>query len=106
MSDWVDVAPADAVKPGEWRVIDVEGVLVAVFNLEGEFYAIEDICSHDGGTLTGGDIEGDEIICPRHRARFNIKTGDVLSAPAYEPIDTFPVRIENGVVQVRDDRWD
>jgi len=56
--------------------------------------------------LTGGSIEGSEIVCPRHGARFCIKTGAALTAPAYEATATFPVRIENGVVEVRDDRWD
>jgi 3-phenylpropionate/trans-cinnamate dioxygenase ferredoxin subunit len=56
--------------------------------------------------LTGGSVEGDEIVCPRHGARFSIRTGEALSAPAYEPTETFPVRIDDGEVQVRDDRWD
>jgi 3-phenylpropionate/trans-cinnamate dioxygenase ferredoxin subunit len=70
------------------------------------FYAIEDVCTHDGGMLTGGCIEGDQIVCPRHGARFSIRTGDALTAPAYEPTAIFSTRIENGIVQVRDDRWD
>ena len=56
--------------------------------------------------LTGGTVEGDQIVCPRHGARFCIRTGAALCAPAYEPTDTFPVRVENGEIQVRDDRWD
>ncbi|MDQ3796808.1 MAG: non-heme iron oxygenase ferredoxin subunit [Pseudomonadota bacterium] len=106
MSDWVDVAPADELQPGDFRIVDIDDVEIAVINCAGRFYAIEDVCTHDGGELTGGEIESCEIECPRHGARFNIKTGEVLSAPAYEPIATFPVRIEGGIVQVRDDRWD
>jgi 3-phenylpropionate/trans-cinnamate dioxygenase ferredoxin component len=106
MSDWVDVAPADELRPGDFRIVDIDDVEIAVINCDGRFYAIEDVCTHDGGELTGGEIEGCEIECPRHGARFNIKTGEALSAPAYEPIAIFPVRIEGGVVQVRDDRWD
>jgi 3-phenylpropionate/trans-cinnamate dioxygenase ferredoxin component len=106
MSDWVDVAPASEFTPGTWRSVDVDGTLVAVFNLDGAFYAIEDVCTHDGGILTGGSIEGDQIICPRHGARFSIKTGAVLGPPAYEDVGTFPVRVEAGRVQVRDVRWD
>src|ERR671926_430858 len=105
MSDWVTVAPVEELTPGERRIVDVDGVQIVVFNLDGEYYAIEDVCTHDGGQLTGGTVEGDEIICPRHGARFSIRTGEALSAPAYEPTATFPVRIENGTVQVRDDRW-
>ena len=106
MSDWVSVARAGELAPGQWKSIDVDGAQVAVFNLDGRYYAIEDVCTHDGGQLTGGSIEGSEIVCPRHGARFCIKTGAALTAPAYEATATFPVRIENGVVEVRDDRWD
>jgi len=106
MSDWVDVAPIDQFEAGTYRVLDVDDAQIAVFNIEGEFYAIEDVCTHDYSVLTGGCIEGDEIVCPRHGARFNIKTGEALTPPAYEPVDTLPVRVENGIVQVRDDRWD
>ncbi len=100
------VAQVDALAPGEWRVVDVDGAQVAVFNLDGEYFAIEDVCTHDAGQLTGGTVEGDQIICPRHGARFCIRTGEALCAPAYEPIATFPVRTESGEVQVRDNRWD
>jgi len=106
VSDWVDVASAAELTPGTHRVVDVEGSQVAVFNLEGTYYAIEDVCTHDGGQLTGGTVEGDVIVCPRHGARFCIRTGDVLAPPAYENIHTFPVRVHAGRVQVRDDRWD
>jgi 3-phenylpropionate/trans-cinnamate dioxygenase ferredoxin subunit len=106
MSDWVTVGRASELAPGEWRVVDVDGAQIAVFNLGGEFRAISDVCTHDGGQLTGGTVEGDQIVCPRHGARFCIRTGAALSAPAYEPTDTFPVRVENGDIQVRDDRWD
>ena len=106
MSDWVSIAQAGELAPGQWKSVDVDGAQVAVFNLDGRYYAIEDVCTHDGGQLTGGSIEGAEIVCPRHGARFCIRTGAALTAPAYEATATFPVRIENGVVEVRDDRWD
>ena len=106
MADWVDVARADDFKPGGSKVVDVDDVQIAVFNLDGEYFAIEDVCTHDYATLAGGKIDGDQIICPRHGARFNIKTGEALTAPAYEPIPTFTVRVEDGMVQVCDDRWD
>ena len=106
MAEWVTVATAEELASGAWRTIDVDGARIAVFNVGGTFYAIEDVCTHDGGILTGGSVEGAEIVCPRHGARFCIKTGAALSAPAYEPTATFPVRIENGEVQVKDARWD
>jgi 3-phenylpropionate/trans-cinnamate dioxygenase ferredoxin component len=106
MSDWTPVCPFAELPAGSHRVVDVDGVQVAVFNLDGELHAIEDVCTHDGGILTGGPIEGDCIVCPRHGAKFSIRTGEALSAPAYEPTAKLPVRVEDGMVEVRDDRWD
>jgi 3-phenylpropionate/trans-cinnamate dioxygenase ferredoxin subunit len=106
MSEWVTVAREGELAPGEFQVVDVNDTQVAVFNLGGQFYAIADVCTHDAGQLTGGTVEGEEIVCPRHGARFSIRTGAALTAPAYEPTDTFPVRVEAGQIQVRDDRWD
>ena len=106
MSNWIDVARADQFKSGERRIVSVDDVQIAVFNLQGDYYAIEDVCPHDGAPLAEGTLEGDQIICPRHGAHFCIKTGEALTPPAYEPIVTFPVRVENGIVQVCDDRWD
>ncbi len=106
MSDWENVALATDLAEGERILVTLEDARIIVFNLGGEFYAIEDICTHDGGELASGEVEGDEIVCPRHGARFSIRTGEVTAAPAYEGLDTFPVRVEQGMVQVRDDRWD
>ena len=106
MSDWITVAKAGEIEPGGYRVVDADGTHIAVFNIGGVHYAIEDMCTHDGGELAGGMVDGDEIVCVRHGARFCIRTGEVTAPPAYEPVAKFPVRIENGVVQVRDDRWD
>ncbi|MEQ1637331.1 MAG: non-heme iron oxygenase ferredoxin subunit [Methylococcales bacterium] len=106
MSGWVDAIDQNSLAEGENVVIDVDGTEVALFNVAGEFYAIEDVCSHDGAEIASGELDGDEIICPRHGARFCVKTGEVKCAPAYENIATFPIRIENGRIQVRDSRWD
>lgn len=106
MTDWVDVSPESDFPAGTRRVVDVDDVDVIVFNVDGTYYAIEDVCTHDYASLDDGELEGEEIICPRHQARFNVRTGEALTAPAYEPVPTFPVRVEGGMVQVRDDRWD
>lgn len=106
MAEWVSVAAVGEIAPGACKVADVDGVAVAVFNLGGEYFAIEDVCTHDGGELASGTIEGEQVVCPRHGARFCIRTGEALSAPAYEPTAKFPVRVENGAVQVKDERWD
>ncbi|NOT84010.1 MAG: non-heme iron oxygenase ferredoxin subunit [Methylococcaceae bacterium] len=106
MTDWVNAIDQQRLAEGENVVVDVDGTDVAIFNIAGEFYAIEDVCSHDGAEIASGELDGDEIICPRHGARFCVKTGEVKCAPAYENIATFPIRIENGTIQVRDSRWD
>ncbi len=106
MSDWIDVCRTDELKPGEHRVVDLDGTEVAVFNLDGEFHAIEDVCTHDGAEIASGTLDQDVIVCPRHGARFCIRTGQVLSPPAYEDLHVFPVRVEKDTIQVRDDRWD
>jgi len=106
MSDWISVANVGEITPGGYRVVEVDGAHIAVFNLGGEYYAIEDVCTHDGGELAGGIVDGDQIECMRHGARFCIRTGAVMAPPAYEPVAKFPVRVEGGVIQVRDDRWD
>lgn len=106
MSEWVDVAPESGLAEGEHAVVELDGMEVAVFRVDGAFYAIEDACTHDGAEIASGRLEGCEIVCPRHGARFCVKTGKVLKAPAYEDLSCFPVRVENGVIQVRDDRWD
>jgi 3-phenylpropionate/trans-cinnamate dioxygenase ferredoxin subunit len=106
MSDWFPVASLDDFPIGSRRVVEVDGVRVAVFRLESGLHAIEDVCTHDGGELANGMLDGREIICPRHGARFDLATGAVNAPPAYEPVAVLPVRIINGRVEVRDDRWD
>lgn len=106
MSDWIDVVAMANLTEGSHVLAELDGMEIAVFKVEGKLYAIEDVCTHDGGELASGRLEGCEIVCPRHGARFCLKTGKVLQAPAYEDLTCFPVRVENGVIQVRDDRWD
>jgi len=106
MSEWLNVAPVEELPAGTFRVVDLEDTAVAVFNVDGEFYAIEDVCTHDYGQLSGGAFEGCEIACPRHGAQFDVRTGEALTPPAYEPVETFPVRVEGEMVQIRDHRDD
>lgn len=103
MSDWITAAKVGELAPGEWCTVDADGTAIVVVNLNGEYHAIENVCTHDGGELSGGGVEGEEIICPRHGARFCLKTGAALCAPAWEPTAIFPVRIKDGNIQVRDD---
>jgi 3-phenylpropionate/trans-cinnamate dioxygenase ferredoxin subunit len=106
MAAWTRICSTSEILPGERKVAEVDGVMVAVFNIDGELYAVEDVCTHDGGELASGTLAGFEIECPRHGARFDVRNGAVRSPPAYESIAKFPLKVEDGAVFVRDDRWD
>lgn len=91
---YVRVGKVSEVPPGGAEVFDVEDRRIAVYRLADGLYAIDDLCTHDGGPLAQGDVDGDQVICPRHGARFSIKTGAALTFPAITPVDTYPVRVE------------
>jgi 3-phenylpropionate/trans-cinnamate dioxygenase ferredoxin component len=99
---WIDAGPAD-LGDGETRSLAVGRRMVAVARSGDEYFAIEDVCTHDGAELAGGEIEGAEIICPRHGARFCLRTGEALTPPAYEPVRVFPTRIDDGRLWIRAD---
>ena len=99
----IDVAPADEFPPGSLKLVTAgPGVYVGVYNCGGQLYAIEDRCSHDDGPLCEGEWDEDmcRVICPRHGSAFDLRTGKPLSLPAYDPVDTYPVTVEDGIVQV------
>jgi len=97
---WIDVAAVDEIPPDDRATVEIDGRFVAVFNVGGEFLAIEDVCTHDGGDLAGGIVEDDQVICPRHGARFCLRTGAALSPPAYEAVRSYRTRVANGRVEV------
>ena len=99
-TNWLDVGSAEEIPDGGYEIVETDEVVIAVFRIDGSFYAIEDVCTHDGEELTGGPIDGDQIICPRHGARFCIRSGKALTPPAYEDLPTFAVRVVEGRVQV------
>jgi 3-phenylpropionate/trans-cinnamate dioxygenase ferredoxin subunit len=98
----LDVCPVDELPPGAKKIVTAGLLSIGVFNCEGELLAIEDRCSHDDGPLAEGDWEQDDcvVVCPRHGARFDLRSGRPLSLPAYEPVDTYPVHVVDGVVRV------
>jgi 3-phenylpropionate/trans-cinnamate dioxygenase ferredoxin subunit len=98
----IDVAPVEELPPGSVKIVVAGPLSIGVYNLDGEFYALEDRCSHDDGPLCEGDFDLEEgiAICPRHGANIDIRSGRALTLPAIEPVDTFPVRVEDGVVKV------
>jgi 3-phenylpropionate/trans-cinnamate dioxygenase ferredoxin subunit len=87
-------ARLDEVPPGRTKVVEIGDEEVALCNVDGEIYVIANVCTHDDGPLGQGYLLGDEIECPRHGARFNVRTGAVKTLPAIVPIPTFEVRIE------------
>lgn len=105
MAELVRVASVGEIPAGGKKVVEIDGVEVAVFNVDDEqYYAVEDVCTHDGGPLAEGDIVNTyEIECPRHGARFDIRTGQALCMPAFEPIETYEVVIRDDEVFLKVD---
>lgn len=93
MAEFIKVAKVSDLEPGEKMLVEYDDEDVGLFNLDGEFYAISDVCTHDDGPLVEGELEGIQVICPRHGARFNIKTGE-QTMPAFAPVPLYDVKIE------------
>ena len=97
---FVKVGKASDVPPGTAKVFEIDDRAVAVCNVGGELFAVDDVCTHDEGSLEQGDVDGYEIECPRHGARFDVRTGEVKALPAVVPIDTFKVRVEGEDIEI------
>ena len=97
---FVTVAKVGEIPEGGVKVVRLEDQSVAVFHVGGAYYALEDVCTHDGGPLAEGTLEGDVIECPRHGARFDVRTGAVLCLPAVAPVATYAVRVQGDEIQV------
>jgi 3-phenylpropionate/trans-cinnamate dioxygenase ferredoxin component len=98
----LDVCPVEELPPGSVKIVVAGSISVGVYNLEGEYFALEDRCSHDDGPLCEGDFDVEEgyAVCPRHGAQIDIRSGRPLTLPAVRPVDTFPVRVADGMVKV------
>ncbi len=103
MAEWVKIGEVGELAPGEKKQVDLDGLEVALFNVSGEYYVIEDVCTHDGAPLAHGKFTGKEISCPRHGARFDVCTGAALCMPAIEPVDTYEVKIDGNDVCIEVD---
>lgn len=93
MAEFIKVARVDEIPPGERLVVEIRRRWVAIFNVDGQLFAIEDRCTHDDGPLAEGELVGCEIICPRHGARFDIREGKVMSAPALVDVPSYETRV-------------
>ena len=99
-ADFVKVAQTSDLAPGQMKQVQAGDELILLVNLDGEYYAMDDICSHAYAPLTQGDLNGEEVECPLHGSAFNVKTGEVLSPPANQSLETFAVRIEGDDILV------
>ena len=101
MSDeFVKVASVEGLPPGEMTCVQVDGEGVLVVNLEGEYYAFSEECTHAFGRLSMGTLKGHEVKCPSHDAWFNLKTGDAVTRPAIYPLVRYEVRVEGDDILV------
>jgi len=98
--DFVQVVEAGDVPPGDRLMVEVDGEPIAIFNVSGQFYAIGDVCTHDDGPLGDGELDGYQLICPRHGARFDVRSGKALTLPAVVDTPWYPVRVQDGWVEV------
>jgi 3-phenylpropionate/trans-cinnamate dioxygenase ferredoxin subunit len=105
VSPLIDICPLDELPPGGKRLVEYEDLEIGVVNCKGQIFAIEDRCSHDDGELVDGELDEADctIECPRHGSRFDLRSGKPVNLPAYVPVDTFPVTVENGVIRVEVD---
>ncbi len=98
--EYIQVGSVEELKQGERIFIEIDGKPIVIINLNGDYYAIGDVCSHDDGPVGEGNLEGFEIICPRHGAHFDIRTGKVLALPAFVDIPAYPIRVVGDQIEI------
>lgn len=101
MNEFVKVATADELSDGGHLLVEIAGELIAVFRVSNDYYAIDDVCTHDGGPLVDGELTGHAVACPRHGAKFDIRTGAALSMPAIRSTRSHVVKVQDGSVFVQ-----
>ncbi len=100
MTRFIKVATTDELEDEQAKLVEVEGQKMALLRVEGTFYALSDTCTHRGGPLSEGTVEGAEVTCPWHGAKFDIRTGAVLGAPARQDVTSYPVRVTGADVEI------
>jgi 3-phenylpropionate/trans-cinnamate dioxygenase ferredoxin subunit len=98
--EFFEIALLDDLPNGERIFVEIGENYLVVFNIGGQFFAIEDVCTHDDGPLGDGELEGYQVACPRHGARFDVRTGKALTFPAVEDISAYPIRIVGGKIEI------
>lgn len=100
MGEFVKAASVGEIAPGTCRLVVLKGKEIALFNIDGEFFALDNACTHEEGPLAEGAVEGHEVTCPWHGAKFDIRTGEVLQDPAYEDVARHNVRVVGSDIEV------
>ncbi|MFQ5657325.1 MAG: Rieske (2Fe-2S) protein [Candidatus Methylomirabilales bacterium] len=100
MGEFVKVAETKDIAAGTGILVELKGERIALFNVNGTYYAIGDVCTHSGGPLSEGDLDGDVVTCPWHAAEFGVKTGEVMSPPASDPVSSYRVKVEGSDILI------
>jgi 3-phenylpropionate/trans-cinnamate dioxygenase ferredoxin subunit len=97
---YFSIVQADEIPNGERLFFEINGMPIVLFNIAGGFFAIGDVCTHDEGPLGDGDLDGYQVICPRHGAMFDVRTGEATHLPAVRPTPSYPVRVIDGMIEI------
>ena len=98
--EYYEIAPVSDLPPGERLFVEIEGQSLVIFNIAGQFFSIADICTHDDGPVGEGDLEGYNVVCPRHGGEFDIRTGKAVQLPVVVDVPAYPVKVVDGLIQV------
>ena len=101
MADFMKVATTDEIGPGQTRLVEVSGKQIALFNVDGQFFALDNTCTHKGGPLAEGEVSGHEVSCPWHGGTFDIRTGEVVGPPAPQAVTRYDVRVTGPDIEVK-----
>jgi nitrite reductase/ring-hydroxylating ferredoxin subunit len=100
MGGFTKVATTSELQPGMAKLVEVAGRKIALFNVDGQFYALDNSCTHRGGPLSEGEVDGESVTCPWHGASFDLRTGQALSPPAPKGVTSFKVQVEGSDIKV------
>jgi 3-phenylpropionate/trans-cinnamate dioxygenase ferredoxin subunit len=98
--EYFEIAEFHEIPPGKRLFLEIDDIPLIIFNVNGEFFAIDDVCSHDDGPLGEGELDGFCVTCPRHGAKFDVRTGEALSLPAVKGVPAYPIRVVDGIIEI------